>query len=104
MAVSVDYQLVAYKRPETVSTQLQIFVAVVLLFELIVKVWINVQTTDLGYQLAKAREQAVQYDMRKRELELELSMLMRPDNLEKAAGKKLGLIMLDPKQAKRLLY
>ena len=41
--------------------------------------------------------------MQRRELELELSVLMRPDNLTRAAEKRLGLVAMNPAQMRRIV-
>jgi hypothetical protein len=63
----------------------------------------KVQATHLGYDLAKEQRIAVELDMERRELELQRSMLLRPSSLEKAA-RGLGLMPLNPSQARRLRY
>ncbi|MEZ4754463.1 MAG: hypothetical protein R3A13_09180 [Bdellovibrionota bacterium] len=105
MAVCLDYQLVAKSRPRIViSVRMQILVIAVLLFMLGFKVWTQICCTNLGYKLAKAREQAVVLDMERRELELQLSVLLRPNNLTSEATKRLGLQTLNPERARRLKY
>ena len=92
MAVCLDYQAVYVRRGSTaVTTRIHIAAAFLLLATLAVKVWIKLETTDLGYQLARERQVTVDLDMQRRELELQLSVLTRPDNLSRAAKNKLGL-------------
>ena len=103
MAICLDYQAVSYPRKSIViSVKVQVFFAVLLLASLVSKVWIQICTTDLGYQLAKERQAAVNIDMERRELELELSVLMRPDNLSELAKKRIGLAQLNPNQARKI--
>lgn len=105
MAICLDYQAVYCVRQETgVSMRAQIFAALILLVALSAKIWIKVVNTDLGYQLARERNKTVTLDMERRELELQLSVMMREDNLVQMAKERLGLARLDGKQALRLRY
>lgn len=105
MAVCLDYQSIYYNRRSFVlSIRLQIIAAALLLLVLIGKVWIKIETTNLGYQLAEQRQKTVEYDMQRRELSLKLSVLMRPDNLALAAQERLNLEPLDPERARKIRY
>mgnify|MGYP005726913755 FL=1 len=99
MAVCLDYQIVSTRRETLRDLQLQLAAAMVLLVVLIFKIWIKVQVTDLGYELARGKRQAVNLDMQLRELELEQSYVLRSDNLALAAERRLGLVALDPNRA-----
>jgi hypothetical protein len=100
MAICLDYQAVYYRRqPLYFSLHLQVAAALILLAALAARVWIRIETTDLGYRLARERQRAVALDMERRELELHLSVLHRPDTLVKQAKTRLGLTVLNPKQA-----
>jgi hypothetical protein len=103
-AVCLDYQSVYCTKQETVSSwSLSLVSAVFLLLALGFKIWIGINSTALGYQLAEERTRAVNYDMQRRELELQLSILLRPDNLAQHAKESLGLQALNPKQARRIV-
>jgi len=92
MAVCLQYQSVYVKRESTrVSGKVQLVGAVVLLALLGVKVWAKLEATDLGYGLARERQKTVALDMERRELELQRSVLMRPDSLSRTAREKVGL-------------
>lgn len=92
MAVCLQYQSVYVKREAArVSGKAQLVGAVVLLALLGIKVWAKLEATDLGYSLARERQKMVALDMERRELELQRSVLMRPDSLSKAAQDKVGL-------------
>ena len=92
MAICLDYQAVYTDRRQfRVSLRIQVLAAVVLLLVLAAKVWVRVQITDMGYQLANVRERTVELDMERRELELQRSILLRPYALRAAASKRLGL-------------
>jgi hypothetical protein len=105
MAVCLDYQNVyAPRRAIVISTRIQLAVLVLLVVAFSGKVWLSVRSTDLGYQLAREQQRAVELDMTRRELELELSVLMRPDTLSRAARKNLGLVPLNPAQARKMTY
>lgn len=103
MAVCLNYQSVYCRRDRIVITvRMQIAAAVLLLLALVGKVWIKIETTDLGYQLARERDLKIAYDMERREYELQRSVLLRTDNLSRTAGQRLGLTTLDPRQARRI--
>ena len=103
MAVCLNYQEVYVRRSSAiVSSRLHLLAALFLLVSLAAKVWIKLESTDLGYQLARERQKTVELDMQRRELELQLSVLMRPDNLSRAAREKVGLVDSAPHQIIRL--
>ena len=68
------------------------------------KVWVRIECTSLGYVLAKEKQSTVALDMQRRELDLQLSVLKRADTLSKKAHTKLGLVALNPKQARKIIY
>jgi cell division protein FtsL len=82
---------------------MQIIAGVLLLLALVGKVWIKIETTDLGYQLSREREMRTAFEMEKREYELQRSVILRTDNLTRVAQRKLGLQQLDPAQARRMM-
>lgn len=103
MAVCLEYQSVYSRRDKIViSVRMQIVAAALLLCALVGKVWIKIETTDLGYQLAKERELKVSLDMERREYELQRSVLLRTDNLSRVAQQKLGLMPLNPANARKI--
>jgi hypothetical protein len=105
MAVCLQYQSVYVKRESVaISAKLQIVAAVALLGVLVVRVWSKLEATDLGYQLARERQLTVSLDMEKRELELQRSILVRPDSLAKAARERVGLVDHKPDQTIRISY
>jgi hypothetical protein len=105
MAVCLQYQSVYVKRESTaVSAKLQIVAAVALLGVLAVRVGSKLEATDLGYQLARERQLTVSLDMEKRELDLQRSILVRPDSLSKAARERVGLTDHKPNQTIRISY
>ena len=105
MAVCLDYQAVYLRREQKrLSVRSQIVTGLCLLFVLALKVWVKIESIDLGYQLAREREISVSLDMERRELELQKSLLHRPDSLARMAREKLGLVALDPQQTERLRY
>lgn len=100
MAAYLDHQAVYERRKSKKSSlKVQLLAALVLLLALSMRVWIKVKSTDLGYELGKERSQMVELDMAKRELELQLSVILRPDSLGQLAAAKLGLRPLDSSQA-----
>lgn len=78
-----------------------VLAASALLLALAFRIWVKVEKTDLGYELARERNSTIQLDMDRRELELQLSVVKRPDHLRKEA-KRLNLQPLSPSQAVRL--
>ena len=104
MSVCLDYQAVNYriKKPLAVSFRFQLIAALLLLSVLVFRVWLRIESTNLGYILAKEKQTTVALDMQRRELELQLSVLERSDNLAKRANTKLGLTMLNPNQARKI--
>jgi hypothetical protein len=82
----------------------QLVGAVVLLALLGVRVWAKLEATDLGYSLARERQKTVALDMERRELELQRSVLMRPDSLSKAARDKVGLAEHSLEQTLKVTY
>lgn len=105
MSVSLDYQLVYNrKRSVVVPIQWQIAAVLLLLFSLGLRIWVKIENTDTSYKLARERETAVALDMERRELELQLSVLLRPDALAKEAQKRVGLELLKPGQARKIYF
>lgn len=103
MAVCLDYQSVYSDRRERVSSvKVQLAAAVLLLVILSGRVWIKIATTDVGYELAKARESAVQLDMEHRDLNLQRSILFRSDQLTQMAKERLGMQPFDVRQVTRI--
>lgn len=105
MAVCLDYQSVYGRREGVViSVRMQIGLAVLLVGVLAVKVWARAEITSVGYDLGKERQRAVGLDLERRELELERSVLLRPDVLEREARSRLGLQPLRSQQARKLRW
>ena len=103
MAVCLDYQSVYSERaPVVVSLKLHVVAGVLLLAALACKVWLKIEITAAGYQLAKARQEMVDLDMERRELELHRSFLLRPDRLLSNARERLGLDLLTSDRARRI--
>ncbi len=103
MAVCLDYQAVYYRREEEkISWRMKVLLCGSLLFALSFRIWLKIESTDLGYQLAHERAQSVELDMQRREKELELSLLLRPDNLSRRAHNEIGLTALRPSQARKI--
>ena len=101
----LDYQLVYLSKQETFhSWSLFLVASLFLLLALGFKIWIGQNITSLGYQLAQEREMAVDYDMQRRELELQLSVLSRPDNIAQRAQEVLGFGDMDPVRTRKITY
>lgn len=105
MAIALDYQTVyVRKRPNSLPLKWHIAAGISLFIALTAKVWIKIECTDEGYRVARLRQEAVELDMERRELELQRSVLLKPDNLVMRSAKQLKLKPLNPTQAKRILY
>jgi len=103
MAVYLDYQSVYCRRGSWIfSLKAQVLAVCVLLAVLGFRVWIKVESTQLGYQLAQQRQLAVDLDMQRRELELHLSVMTRPDQLRSLADSRLGLRPFSAEQVRRI--
>ena len=103
MAVCLEYQSIyAPRRAVAVSVRMQIIAGSCLLLALLGKVWVKIEATEVGYQLAKEQRQTVELDMQRRELELQRSILLRPDQLRAAAASRLKLQPLNPQRARRI--
>ena len=86
MAVCLEYQSVYARQRSTLhSNRCRIVAAGLLLLVLVVKVWIKVRTTELGYDVARERAATAEFNMQRRELKLQLSVLTRPDDLSAVA-------------------
>jgi hypothetical protein len=105
MAVCLQYQSVYVRRSSAaVSKRVQLVVAGALLSVLALRVWVKLEVTDIGYHLAHERQRTVILDMERRELELQLSVLKRPDTLVRIAHEKLGLVEHQPAQTLKIAY
>lgn len=103
MAVCLEYQAIYQRKPLVISTRMQqLVVGLLLLAVLVTKVWVKVECTDLGYQLAAEHEKTVEYSLQRRELEFKRSVLLRPDAL-RARAEALGLRLIVPEQARRIV-
>jgi hypothetical protein len=76
----------------------------VLLIVLAARVWVKLEATDVGYQLARERNKTIELDMQRRELELQRSVLLRPDSLKASAQKMGQLEEHRPESTIRILY
>ncbi len=104
MAVCVGYQGIDVRGGIIVSVKTQLFVALLLIVALSVKIWIKSESTQVGYVLAAARQTGIELDMKRRELELQRSVYLRPDHLKQKAAERLGLQAMSPHQAKKVIY
>ena len=105
MAVCLQYQSVYVKREAAVvSIRAQVAAAVALLVVLGARVWVKLEATDAGYQLARERSKTVELDMERRELELQRSVLLRPDSLSSAARGMAQWQERDPATSFRVSY
>ena len=105
MAVCLQYQSVYVKRGQAVvSIRVQVAAAVALLLVLGMRVWVKLEATDIGYQVAQQRGRTVSLDMERRELELERAILLRPYTLSSAARRMGGLHDMNSERTLRVVY
>ncbi len=104
MSRAIEIQSLPLERLVGSHLKAQALLIICLVAVSISKIWIQAQSTQVGYELASARKYAVDLDMQRRELELHRSFLLRPDNLRGAAAARLGLEDLNPKQAIKIKY
>ena len=105
MAVCLQYQSVYVRREaKAVSARTQFLAGMAILAVFGARVWAKLEVTDLGYQLAQARQQTVELDMERRELELQRSVLLRPDSLARSAREMAQLADHNPAKTIRVQY
>lgn len=103
MSVCLSYQSVYCDRySSATAVRYQVAALGVLLAVLAFKVMIKIEETDLGYELSQARRHHSQILLDKQELQLQLSVITRPDIIRKEASARLGLRELQPQQVKRV--
>lgn len=100
MAVCLDYQSVYVKNVKVQSHKLLILSSLFLMFVLIFHVWIRAQKVTLGYQIAQAQNKTLEYATIKKDLQMQLSVVKRYDNLMGLAKSRLGL---DPEVASEVI-
>jgi hypothetical protein len=104
MSVCLEYQPLYYNRSaELGSVRFKLFAGALLLAMLTLRVWIKLECTDLGYELAREQQRTIELDIERRELELQLSVLKRPDVLGARATQRLGLRPLQAQQLHRMV-
>ncbi len=104
MAICLDYQPLTQKRSIVISPGTQLLFVLAFMAALASKVYVSNSVTELGYKLAEEKKARISLDLERRELELQLSVLLRPDRLAQKAKDRLGLNALDPAQARRIRY
>lgn len=65
---------------------------VVLLSLLVARVWMKVETTRLGYRLGELREKHTALSLDRQELELQFSVVKKPNSLYTLAHERLGMV------------
>lgn len=80
--------------------QMRLYVLMIGVFLLLLgfRIALRIEGYVVGYQLASARQTTVELDMERRDLELQLSVLVRPDRLKQVAHERLGLEEATPTQ------
>jgi len=81
---------------------IELLAAIILFAVLVFRIWIKIETTDLGYALASQRTEAIELDMQRRELELALSILQKGETIHSRGSKELGMIPMESRQARRM--
>ena len=105
MAVALDFQPVYIQQPTFVSKWMTSIIACSLLLAVLcAKVWIKLDNIQLGYEIAQERDLTVTLDMERRDLELQKSILLRPDMLRERAKHELQLEELDMRFARKVKY
>ncbi len=82
----------------------QVLTVGLLLATLVARIWVKIEVTQVGYELAEEQSVAVALDIERRELELQRSILMKPDALTARASKQLGLQLGSPAELYRVRY
>jgi hypothetical protein len=102
MAICLEYQAVYLDRNQALTSIKRKFLAASLLFcVLLGRVWVKIETTSLGYSIAREHDNTVSLENEKSELELKRSVLLRRDVLAQE-GMKLGLKPLSYRQARTM--
>lgn len=92
------------ERSNVATLRWQVLLVALLLSALVTRVWVRCEVTQIGYDLAEEHSVAVTLDMERRELELERSVLMKPDALTARASQQLGLQLGSPAEFYRVRY
>ena len=104
MAVCLDYQSVYVKNVKTQSHKLLIVACLFLMSVLIFHVWIRATKVTLGYQIAKAQHQTLEYKKKKKDLAMQASVIKRYDNLMGLAKTRLGYTLQEKPRILTLEY
>lgn len=92
MSVCLEYQSVYLDRYTTGSkAKLHVLAIFLLIVSFSYKVWIKLETVEVGYQIAELRESMQHLDFERQELELQYSVATRPDLLTARAYNELNL-------------
>ncbi|MCB0330647.1 MAG: cell division protein FtsL [Bdellovibrionales bacterium] len=104
MSVCLEYQSVYLDRFASKSKTRTHLIAVLLLaVSLSYKVWLKLETVELGYRIAELREETQMLNYERQELELQLSVATRTDLLSKRAYEELNLRAPNPDQIVRVV-
>jgi cell division protein FtsL len=104
MAVCLDYQAVYFRkhRSAILSWRWTILGCVFFVTVLSLKVSTRLQITSLGYQLHENQSRALQLDQERRDLEYQVSVLTRLDNIQREAHKRLGMTTVKKAQVRHI--
>jgi hypothetical protein len=105
MAVCLQVQSVFVGSDQRrLSARWNVVAGVALFAALALRVWTQLEVTELQRQLSQERQLTVTLDMERRELELQRSLLLRPDSLARSAREKNGLVEHAPHQTVKVVY
>jgi hypothetical protein len=96
MAICLQHQAVFQEKKSLfISVRAQFFIGLILVLALSFKIWVKLCITEVGYEVARLRQAIVELSEEKQELELQRSILRRPDHLSRSARERLALSSFD---------
>ena len=78
--------------------------AVILFMVFLFRITVRLEVVNAGYELGKQRKRLLALDMKRRDLELQRSVLYRPEVLEKRAEEELGLTFQAFERVRKVAY
>ncbi|HMO02688.1 MAG TPA: hypothetical protein PKD37_07250 [Oligoflexia bacterium] len=103
MSISLSNQLIIARRlPKALPLSLQLALCLVFLISLALRVWIKVETTHLGYQIAESRQLAAELTAAIAEYQMQISVLKSRSRILGAVA-DLGLKSANSKQIRKVV-
>jgi len=68
------------------------------------KIWVSSQYTNLGYKTGDVRDKIISLSLKRQELELQKTFLLRADRIKEEAKTKLGMVNSNPLEVMVLKY